>query len=186
MRKQSLLSAFLAGVLLAGCSPQPPPPQPLTSPQSPVPVAGTRRVPAVLNTCRAYFAAGWYLLVSERADFDKNGKPKNVISFRHPSYGTLEARIDVGRSTYTPTTQTAEFWGVGKFQGKGVVVKAVVSSTGGFYRRGTTTLQAWEDKNRSGTADFGEPQIFPSANAISNQSTSMTFARGESIPPVEG
>jgi hypothetical protein len=184
MKNQSLLSAFFAGVLLAGCSPQsPPPPQPLAAPPSAVPVAGTRRIPTVLNTCRAYFSSGWYLLVSERVDVDSSGKPKNVISFRHPNYGTLEARIDVGRSTYTPTAQTAEFWGVGKFQGKGVVVKAVVSSTGGFYRRGTTTLQAWEDKNRSGTADFGEPQIFPSSNPISNQSTSMTFSP---VKPVEG
>jgi hypothetical protein len=120
--------------------------------------------------------------VSERVDME-NGKPKNLISFRHPAYGTLEARIATQRSTYTPTTRSAEFWGVGTFRGKGVVAQAVVTATGGFYGRGVTRLQCWEDKNKNSAVDFGEPQIFPSSNPISNQQTQMSFASAIDVMP---
>jgi hypothetical protein len=145
----------------------------------------TRITPAARNSCRAYFASGWYLQVSENFVPEGKKRRENLISFRHPFYGTLDAKIEPKRSTYNLATQSAEFWGTGTFRGKRVVVRALVSSVGGFYRRGTTTLQCWEDRNANEAVDLFEPQIFPSSNPISNQQTLMTFAPGESIPPVE-
>jgi hypothetical protein len=175
---------FLVVVLLCGCNrTEPTPPQIAPQTEQPLLSQGTRVTPT-LNTCRAYFSGGgWYLLVSERVDANNDGKAENVISFRHPIHGTLEARIAVQRSTYTPATRSAEFWGVGKFRGKGVVAQAIVTATGGFYGRGTTRLQCWEDANRNSAVDWGEPQIFPSSNPISNQQTQMSFASAKEVLP---
>jgi hypothetical protein len=134
----------------------------------------------VLNSCRAYFSAGWYLQVSENVDADRDGTEENLISFRHTVYGTLSVQIDPGKSIYNPLLQSAEFWGTGTFRGKRVVAKAVVSAIGGYYQRGTTRLWCWEDKNNDADVDFLEPQIFPSSSPLSNQMTLMTFApKGE-------
>jgi hypothetical protein len=129
------------------------------------------------NTCRAYFAAGWYLLVNENVDSDSNGVVDNVVSFRHPSYGTLDGTLNPALSRYSLLNQSAEFWGTGTFKGKRVVIKATVSATGGYYGRGRTWMQAYEDWNGNGIADAGERQIFPSNNAMSNQMTLISFAR---------
>jgi hypothetical protein len=129
-----------------------------------------------VNSCRVYVATGWYLLVEENVDADGDGKVRHIIIFRHPSYGTLDGTLNPALSRYSRIDQSAEFWGVGTFRGRRVVIKAIVSSTGGYYGRGRTWIQAYEDRNGNGIADPGEPQIFPSNNAMSNQMTLLTFA----------
>jgi hypothetical protein len=128
------------------------------------------------NTCRAYVAVGWYLLVNENIDSDSDGVVDNVVSFRHPAYGTLDGTLDSTRSSYNPNNESAEFWGVGTFRGESVVINVKVSARGGYYGRGRTWIKAYVDRNGNGVADPGEREIFPSNNAMSNQMTLLEFA----------
>jgi hypothetical protein len=160
-------------MLLCGCRQGAPIAPLLAGTRAPAPHPNT-------NSCRAYFAAGWYLLVNENVDSDSDGISDYVVSFRHPSYGMLVGVLNPTRSRYARQNQSAEFWGAGTFRGKWVVIKATVSATGGYYGRGRTRLQCWEDRNGNGSAEAGEPQTFPSGNAMSNQMTLLTFApKGE-------
>lgn len=112
------------------------------------------------NFWRTFGSGGAVYTFEVSHNFTDGGKtaPQYGVRFYHYLLGTLRGTLNPA-GEYDPANRSARFTGTGTFRNKPVNIEVNAQEHGGIYGQGVVRFYIWEDTDRDGRVDPGEPTL---------------------------